>query len=275
MSHFAVIREAGPGPTRTHGSLQDRFARWRSGRLPRLTAGVSGDPVCTGPRGAAMAPNAAPATRRAPDRRACRAHQLCHLWLRAPRNQAATILAQELGRHYQHPDRSGTGEPQPGRGDHQPSGPFHSWETSSSRSRSADQAGIRQVSDVDSTGIPAAGNVHEVAAQVAPDTRVGYIANDPIVHAHATLLAAGTGLWLEPTNAPHGAGQLPPARAVMATAAILWAVPALCFRPVLYVTVIAGLGGASPAGNERPAASGSAPAGWPRPPRGWRSPHTR
>ena len=56
--------------------------------------------------------------------------------------------------------------------------------------------------------------------------------------------------------------------------AILWAVPALCFLPVLYVTVIAWLGG-GPAGNERPAASASAPADWPRPPRGWRSPHTR
>ena len=28
-----------PGPTRAHGSLQDRFARWRSGRQPRLTEG--------------------------------------------------------------------------------------------------------------------------------------------------------------------------------------------------------------------------------------------
>jgi cytochrome c oxidase assembly factor CtaG len=57
--------------------------------------------------------------------------------------------------------------------------------------------------------------------------------------------------------------------------AILWAVPALCFLPVLYVTVIAWLGGASSAGNERQTASGSTPADWPRPPRGWRSPHTR
>ena len=47
--------------------------------------------------------------------------------------------------------------------------------------------------------------------------------------------------------------------------AILWAVPALCFLPVLYVTVIAWLG-ASAAGNEHPAASGSTPAGWPCPP---------
>ncbi len=49
----------------------------------------------------------------------------------------------------------------------------------------AGEAGIRQIIDV-GTGIPAAGNVHEVAAQVAPGTRVAYIDNDPIVHVHAS-----------------------------------------------------------------------------------------
>ena len=34
--------------------------------------------------------------------------------------------------------------------------------------------------------------MHEVAAQVAPDTRVGYIDNDPIVHAHANALLTGS-----------------------------------------------------------------------------------
>ena len=38
----------------------------------------------------------------------------------------------------------------------------------------AGKAGIRQFIDI-GTGIPAAGNVHEVAAQVAPDARVVYI----------------------------------------------------------------------------------------------------
>jgi len=57
--------------------------------------------------------------------------------------------------------------------------------------------------------------------------------------------------------------------------AIWWAVPALCFLPVIYIMVIAWLGGTtSSAGNERPAASSSTPAGRPRPPRGWRSSHT-
>jgi hypothetical protein len=35
------------------------------------------------------------------------------------------------------------------------------------------------------------------------------------------------------------------------------------------------LGGASSVANDRPAASGSAPADWPRLPRGWPPPHTR
>ena len=56
----------------------------------------------------------------------------------------------------------------------------------------AGQAGIRQIIDV-GTGIPAAGNVHEVAAQVAPGTRVAYVDNDPIVHVHANALLAGSG----------------------------------------------------------------------------------
>lgn len=58
-------------------------------------------------------------------------------------------------------------------------------------------------------------------------------------------------------------------------AAILWAVPALCFLPVLYVTVIAWLGGTSAAGNQHPAASAGTPGSSLRPPRGWRSPHIR
>ena len=75
----------------------------------------------------------------------------------------------------------------------------------------------------------------------------------------------------------HGApGGLSAAADQQIAVAILWAVPALCFMPVLYVTVIAWLGAStSPAGNEHPPASDGAPAGWPRPPRGWRSPHTR
>ena len=54
------------------------------------------------------------------------------------------------------------------------------------------EAGIRQIIDI-GTGIPSAGNVHEVAGQVAPGTRVVYVDNDPIVHVHANALLTGSG----------------------------------------------------------------------------------
>jgi hypothetical protein len=56
----------------------------------------------------------------------------------------------------------------------------------------AEEAGIRQFVDI-GTGIPSAGNVHEVAGQAAPTTRVVYVDNDPIVHAHANALLTGSG----------------------------------------------------------------------------------
>ena len=51
----------------------------------------------------------------------------------------------------------------------------------------AREAGIRQFLDI-GTGIPAAGNTHEVAQAVAPDSRIVYVDNDPIVLAHARAL---------------------------------------------------------------------------------------
>jgi S-adenosyl methyltransferase len=54
------------------------------------------------------------------------------------------------------------------------------------------EAGIRQIIDI-GTGIPTAGNVHEVAGQVAPGTRIVYVDNDPIVHVHANALLTGSG----------------------------------------------------------------------------------
>jgi O-methyltransferase involved in polyketide biosynthesis len=53
------------------------------------------------------------------------------------------------------------------------------------------EAGIRQLIDIGS-GLPTAGNVHEVAHEVAEDTRVIYVDNDPIVLAHARALLAGS-----------------------------------------------------------------------------------
>jgi SAM-dependent methyltransferase len=55
----------------------------------------------------------------------------------------------------------------------------------------AGEAGVRQFLDV-GTGIPTQGNVHEVAQQVAPDARVVYVDNDPIVHVHGNALLAGS-----------------------------------------------------------------------------------
>jgi len=44
-------------------------------------------------------------------------------------------------------------------------------------------AGIDQFIDL-GTGLPTQGNVHEIARQVTPSARVGYVDNDPIVLAH-------------------------------------------------------------------------------------------
>jgi SAM-dependent methyltransferase len=52
-------------------------------------------------------------------------------------------------------------------------------------------AGVRQFLDI-GTGIPTAGNVHDVAQEIAPESRVLYVDNDPIVLAHARALMAGT-----------------------------------------------------------------------------------
>jgi hypothetical protein len=54
----------------------------------------------------------------------------------------------------------------------------------------AGEAGIRQFLDV-GTGIPAANNTHEVAQSVAPEARVVYVDNDPVVLAHARALLVG------------------------------------------------------------------------------------
>ncbi len=56
----------------------------------------------------------------------------------------------------------------------------------------AGEAGIRQFLDI-GTGIPTSPNVHEVAQAVAPEARVVYVDNDPIVLVHARALLAGGG----------------------------------------------------------------------------------
>ncbi len=58
----------------------------------------------------------------------------------------------------------------------------------------AAEAGIRQFLDI-GTGIPSANNTHEVAQAAAPDARIVYVDNDPIVltHAHALLASSPAG----------------------------------------------------------------------------------
>jgi len=59
----------------------------------------------------------------------------------------------------------------------------------------AAEAGIRQFLDI-GTGLPSANNTHEVAQAIAPESRVVYVDNDPIVLAHARALL---------TSSPEGA----------------------------------------------------------------------
>jgi S-adenosyl methyltransferase len=58
----------------------------------------------------------------------------------------------------------------------------------------AAEAGIRQFLDI-GTGLPTTSNVHEVAQQAAPSSRIVYVDNDPLVLVHAQALL---------TSAPEG-----------------------------------------------------------------------
>jgi len=51
----------------------------------------------------------------------------------------------------------------------------------------AGEAGVRQFLDI-GTGLPTANNTHEVAQSVAPQSRIVYVDNDPLVLAHARAL---------------------------------------------------------------------------------------
>jgi S-adenosyl methyltransferase len=55
----------------------------------------------------------------------------------------------------------------------------------------AGEAGIRQFLDI-GTGIPTAGNTHQVAQAIAPESRVVYVDYDPVVLAHARALLTST-----------------------------------------------------------------------------------
>ncbi|GGX57306.1 SAM-dependent methyltransferase [Streptomyces fructofermentans] len=55
----------------------------------------------------------------------------------------------------------------------------------------AGEEGVRQFLDI-GTGLPTADNTHEVAQRTAPDARVVYVDNDPLVLAHARALLTST-----------------------------------------------------------------------------------
>ncbi|MEU9337190.1 SAM-dependent methyltransferase [Streptomyces sp. NPDC048290] len=55
----------------------------------------------------------------------------------------------------------------------------------------AGECGIRQFLDI-GTGLPTADNTHEVAQGIAPESRIVYVDNDPIVLAHAKALLTST-----------------------------------------------------------------------------------
>ncbi|WP_433686229.1 SAM-dependent methyltransferase [Micromonospora carbonacea] len=58
----------------------------------------------------------------------------------------------------------------------------------------AGEAGVRQFLDI-GTGLPTADNTHQVAQSVAPDARIVYVDNDPmvLVHARALLTSSAEG----------------------------------------------------------------------------------
>jgi hypothetical protein len=55
----------------------------------------------------------------------------------------------------------------------------------------ATEQGIRQFLDI-GTGMPTAENTHQVAQAAAPDSRIVYVDNDPLVLVHARALLTGT-----------------------------------------------------------------------------------
>jgi O-methyltransferase involved in polyketide biosynthesis len=55
----------------------------------------------------------------------------------------------------------------------------------------AGEAGVRQFLDI-GTGLPTVDNTHQVAQQVAPESRIVYVDNDPLVLAHARALLTST-----------------------------------------------------------------------------------
>ena len=55
----------------------------------------------------------------------------------------------------------------------------------------AEERGVRQFLDI-GTGLPTADNTHQIAQRIAPEARIVYVDNDPVVLAHAHALLTST-----------------------------------------------------------------------------------
>jgi len=78
-------------------------------------------------------------------------------------------------------------------------------------------AGVRQILDI-GTGLPTSPNVHEIAGAAAPDVRIAYVDNDPIVNTYAgTLLgpSAATSVVLADLRDPEAVLAHPGVRRVI------------------------------------------------------------
>ena len=65
----------------------------------------------------------------------------------------------------------------------------------------AGEAGIRQFLDI-GTGLPTVNNTHDVAQRVAPESRIVYVDNDPLVLVHARALLTSLPREPAPTWTP-------------------------------------------------------------------------
>ena len=78
------------------------------------------------------------------------------------------------------------------------------------------EGGVRQILDI-GTGLPTEPNVHQVARAVAPETRVAYVDNDPIVSTHSRALSddPDTAVVLADLRDPRGVLDHPEVREVI------------------------------------------------------------
>jgi len=78
-------------------------------------------------------------------------------------------------------------------------------------------SGVRQILDI-GTGLPTSPNVREIAQEAAPDVRIAYVDNDPIVARHGNALLGGsdtTGIVLADVRDPQAVLDDPAVRRVI------------------------------------------------------------